>query len=122
MLDSDSWRCNVRSLFPLKKNKSLFGIARGITKNEDSVISATEGMIDKMIKVARAPEFDFSSRLGEISAKASSEVDYTIKDNMQSKQPLELVVAIGKRHFKAFVDDISQEQGKEIELVEIYGF
>lgn len=98
------------------------GIARGITRNEDSVVSATEGMIDNMMKVAKAPEFDFSSRLGELSAKANSEVDYTIKDNMQNKQPLELILAIGKRHFKAFVDDISQEQGKEIELVEVYGF
>lgn len=98
------------------------GFAKGIERFANRPVGAMENMVGNVVKSFDAIDFDLSDRLQPMNASVSREMDHIINDNRNSKQPMELNFTLGQRQFRAFVEDISSVQGKDIQLEELYGF
>ena len=64
-----------------------------------------------------------SRGLGDVyKRQAKNAIDYTITDKLGGqKQSQTLILRLGNRDFKAFIEDITDLQGQEIKLQEVYG-
>ena len=98
------------------------GFAKGIERFANRPAGAMEDMVGNVVRSFDAIDFDMSDRLQPMNASVSREMDHIINDNRNSKQPVELNFTLGQRQFRAFVEDISSVQGKDIQLEELYGF
>jgi tape measure domain-containing protein len=92
------------------------GLNSGLTGGFRDVQSNVSGMGDM---IANAINSDYSVDIGANVAAAnrsiSSQVSHDVNLN-QGKQPASFTVKLGNQIFKAFVDDISNEQGQAINL------
>lgn len=98
------------------------GFAKGIERFANRPAGAMEDMVGNVVKSFDAIDFDLSDRLQPMSASVNREMDHIVNDNRNNKQPVELNFTLGQRQFRAFVEDISSVQGKDIQLEELYGF
>lgn len=98
------------------------GFAKGIAQHANRPLSAMEGMVKSVIGAFETPDFDLEGKLRPMNAAVSQEMDHVIRDNRSATQPMELHFTLGQRQFRAFVEDISNLQGREIQLEEAYGF
>lgn len=98
------------------------GFAIGIDRFANRPAGAMENMVGNVVKSFDTIDFDLSDRLQPMNASVSREMDHIINDNRNGKQPMELKFTLGQRQFRAFVEDISNVQGKDIQLEELYGF
>lgn len=98
------------------------GFAEGIADFAKSPVQAAGSMVKDVLSAAELRDFDFAGRIGNLNSDVSRHVDHIVKDNRSSKQPMELNFTLGQRQFRAFVEDISSVQGKDIQLEELYGF
>lgn len=98
------------------------GFAKGIERFANRPAGAMEDMVGNVVKSFDTIDFDLSDRLQPMNASVSREMDHIINDNRNNKQPMELNFTLGQRQFRAFVEDISSVQGKDIQLEELYGF
>lgn len=97
-------------------NAIMSGLNSGLTGGFREVQSNVSGMGDM---IANAINSDYSVDIGANVAAAnrsiSSQVSHDVNIN-QGKQPALFNVRLGNQNFKAFVDDISNAQGQEINL------
>lgn len=105
-----------RKLLTPAGNAIMTGLNSGLTGGFRDVQSNVSGMGDM---IANAINSDYSVDIGANVAAAnrsiSSQVSHDVNLN-QGKQPALFNVRLGNQNFKAFVDDISNAQGQEINL------
>ncbi|MGF2009258.1 phage tail protein [Lactococcus lactis] len=105
-----------RKLLTPAGNAIMNGLNSGLTGGFRDVQSNVSGMGDM---IANAINSDYSVDIGANVAAAnrsiSSQVSHDVNLN-QGKQPALFNVRLGNQNFKAFVDDISNAQGQEINL------
>ena len=105
-----------RKLLTPAGNAIMNGLNSGLTGGFRNVQSNVSGMGDM---IANAINSDYSVDIGANVAAAnrsiSSQVSHDVNLN-QGKQPALFNVRLGNQNFKAFVDDISNAQGQEINL------
>lgn len=105
-----------RKLLTPAGNAIMNGLNSGLTGGFRNVQSNVSGMGDM---IANAINSDYSVDIGANVAAAnrsiSSQVSHDVNIN-QGKQPALFNVRLGNQNFKAFVDDISNAQGQEINL------
>lgn len=105
-----------RKLLTPAGNAIMNGLNSGLTGGFRDVQSNVSGMGDM---IANAINSDYSVDIGANVAAAnrsiSSQVSHDVNLN-QGKQPASFNVKLGNQNFKAFVDDISNAQGQEINL------
>lgn len=105
-----------RKLLTPAGNAIMNGLNSGLTGGFRDVQSNVSGMGDM---IANAINSDYSVDIGANVAAAnrsiSSQVSHDVNLN-QGKQPASFIVKLGNQNFKAFVDDISNAQGQEINL------
>ncbi len=105
-----------RKLLTPAGNAIMTGLNSGLTGGFRNVQSNVSGMGDM---IANAINSDYSVDIGANVAAAnrsiSSQVSHDVNLN-QGKQPALFNVKLGNQNFKAFVDDISNAQGQEINL------
>ena len=105
-----------RKLLTPAGNAIMTGLNSGLTGGFRDVQSNVSGMGDM---IANAINSDYSVDIGANVAAAnrsiSSQVSHDVNIN-QGKQPALFNVKLGNQNFKAFVDDISNAQGQEINL------
>ena len=105
-----------RKLLTPAGNAIMNGLNSGLTGGFHDVQSNVSGMGDM---IANAINSDYSVDIGANVAAAnrsiSSQVSHDVNLN-QGKQPASFNVKLGNQNFKAFVDDISNAQGQEINL------
>lgn len=78
------------------------------------------GIDDGANEVEKAME-ELLSFDAPVKVKTDYESEFNADSSRKQKQPTTLVLRLGGSSFKAFVEDISDIQNKEIELEEIYG-
>nr|DAO64456.1 MAG TPA: minor tail protein [Caudoviricetes sp.] len=105
-----------RKLLTPAGNAIMNGLNSGLTGGFRDVQSNVSGMGDM---IANAINSDYSVDIGANVAAAnrsiSSQISHDVNLN-QGKQPASFNVRLGNQNFKAFVDDISNAQGQEINL------
>ncbi|MFP7372334.1 tape measure protein [Lactococcus lactis] len=105
-----------RKLLTPAGNAIMNGLNAGLTGGFRNVQSNVSGMGDM---IASAINSDYSVDIGANVAAAnrsiSSQISHDVNLN-QGKQPALFNVRLGNQNFKAFVDDISNAQGQEINL------
>lgn len=105
-----------RKLLTPAGNAIMNGLNSGLIGGFRDVQSNVSGMGDM---IANAINSDYSVDIGANVAAAnrsiSSQVSHDVNLN-QGKQPALFNVRLGNQNFKAFVDDISNAQGQEINL------
>lgn len=94
------------------------GFAVGLTDNAKMAANAMNKVIDPLTGTS----VDIGSNLSDINGKAKNAIDYTITDKLGGqKQSQTLILRLGNKDFKAFIEDITDLQGQEIKLQEVYG-
>ena len=97
---------------------TMKGLAIGFTDNADMAAKA----MDKAIDPLTGQEIDIGSNLDRINKQGNAAVDYVVSDKLgERKQSQTVILRLGNRDYKAFIDDISDAQGREIRLAEAYG-
>ena len=94
------------------------GLAIGLEDNADMAAKAMGKVIDPLT----GQEIDIGSNLDRINKQGNAAVDYVVSDKLgERKQSQTVILRLGNRDYKAFVDDITDAQGREIRLAEAYG-
>lgn len=94
------------------------GFAVGLTDNAKMAANAMNKVIDPLTGTS----VDIGSNLADINGQAKSAIGYTITDKLGGqKQSQTLILRLGNKDFKAFIEDITDLQGQEIKLQEVYG-
>ena len=94
------------------------GFAVGLTDNAKMAANAMNKVIDPITGTS----VDIGSNLADINGQAKNAIDYTITDKLGGqKQSQTLILRLGNKDFKAFIEDITDLQGQEIKLQEVYG-
>lgn len=97
---------------------TMKGLAIGFTDNADMAAKA----MDKSIRPLTGQEISIGSNLDRINKQGNAAVDYVVSDKLgERKQSQTVILRLGNRDYKAFIDDISDAQGREIRLAEAYG-
>ena len=97
---------------------TIKGLAIGFEENAGMAAKAMEKVIDPLT----GQEIDIGSNLDRINKQGNAAVDYVVSDKLgERKQSQTVILRLGNRDYKAFVDDISDTQGREIRLAEAYG-
>ena len=97
---------------------TMKGLAIGFTDNADMAAKA----MDKSIRPLTGQEISIGSNLDRINKQGNAAVDYVVSDKLgERKQSQTVILRLGNRDYKAFIDDISNAQGREIRLAEAYG-
>lgn len=97
---------------------TIKGLAIGLEDNADMAAKAMGKVIDPLT----GQEIDIGSNLDRINKQGNAAVDYVVSDKLgERKQSQTVILRLGNRDYKAFVDDITDAQGREIRLAEAYG-
>lgn len=99
---------------------TLEGYEIGIKKEQNSPIkamkNATNGIIDAFNPINQL------SLPSIMSSSVNAEITHRLALNTNQPQPMNLNIAWGRRDYYAQVNDITETQGKDVELKERYGF
>lgn len=94
------------------------GLAIGLEDNADMAAKAMDRVIDPLT----GQQIDIGSNLDRINKQGNTAVDYVVSDKLgERKQSQTVILRLGNRDYKAFIDDITNAQGREIRLAEAYG-
>lgn len=99
---------------------TMEGFAIGIDKGGKNAVNSVRGVVGDMINSYE--NVDNIPQLNSLKSQSKQEVDYMINDNLSSKQPAVITLALGGRNFKTLVEDITDTQGKIARLDEVYGW
>ena len=94
----------------------------GINKEASSMEKASANLMHGVVNAFGNPTLDIASNLQNLKGSIGSKVDYSVRDNLGQPKPAYINLSLGNRHFKAFVEDISNVQGVEANLEEAFGF
>lgn len=101
---------------------TMAGFIIGIGDRERETMKTMGNLIGNVIDEADKAELDFASKLSNLNSSVSSNLDYTIKNNSGNRIAANISLTLGNREFRTFVEDISNTQGQEAQLVEAYGY
>lgn len=100
-------------------NAIMFGLNKGLEDDFKKVKQTVGYMADSIAESFNSsPVMSINGSIANSNAKINSAVSHEI--NNAGKQPLNATFNLGNRSFRAFVDDISNTQNAEIQLVETY--
>ena len=86
-----------------------------------NMISGATSVFDPTALQFSASGIDIASSVAKTYGNINQTVDHVVNDNLNNgKQPLNLNVQLGNRAYKLFVDDISNTQNAQAQLVETY--
>ena len=119
-------------------NAIMTGLDEGLKKQFKSVQSTVGGMADSLAKnfggtisigidegnneVQKAMEEMLTLKnTAKSNTTGNDDEEYNMDGTRTAKGPITLILKLGNRSFKAFVEDVSNIQNREIELEEIYG-
>lgn len=91
-------------------NAIMASLNTGLKAGFGAVKSNVSSMADRL-----STSFDIGGRLAKMSSSIDGKVEHEVSYGSHNK-PAVFNVNIGNQNFKAFVDDISQAQGKEAEI------
>lgn len=94
----------------------------GINKEASSMEKASANLMHGVVNAFGNPTLDIASNLQNLKGSIGSKVDYNVRDNLGQPKPAYINLSLGNRHFKAFVEDITNVQGVEANLEEAFGF
>lgn len=98
-------------------NAIMEGLDKGLQSKFKDVQSTVSSMGGQLKNSFNGSSFDISANARSLNGSVNQSVNHVISDNLSSgKQPAYLNLNIGGTNYTAFVDDISNEQGKMIDL------
>lgn len=95
---------------------TMEGMEIGILKNGRNPVRAVE---DTAKKIANVP---FATQLDGMYQSLNKDITKSFKLSMPEKQPMSLILHLGRHAYKAFVEDITDLQDQEVRLEEAYSF
>ena len=106
-------------------NAIMEGLDKGLKTSFKDVQSTVGGMADQLQGTFNGglstSAFDIASSARSLNGSVNQSVNHIVSDNLNNgKQPLNLNVQLGNRDYKLFVDDISNTQNAQAQLVETY--
>lgn len=106
-------------------NAIMDGLNKGLQskfKDVQSTVSSMGGQLQGTFNGGLSTSaFDISASARSLNGSVNQSVDHIVSDNLNNgKQPLNLNVQLGNRAYKLFVDDISNTQNAQAQLVETY--
>lgn len=91
-------------------NAIMEGLNNGLNNGFSTVQDNVSSMGDRL-----STDFDIGSQLSNINGQIQTQVQHEVSYGT-TNQPVQFNVRLGNREFSAFVEDISQAQGNEINL------
>lgn len=102
-------------------NAIMEGLDNGLQSKFKDVQSTVSSMGGQLQNSFNGSSFDISANARSLNGSVNQSVNHVVSDNlMNGKQPLNVTFNLGNRSFRAFVDDITNTQNAEIQLVETY--
>ena len=101
---------------------TMAGFIIGIEDKEKDAIKTMGSLMQSVIGVGNKGEFDFANKLSNLNGSVNGNVEHSIKNNNAMNQPANLILRLGNKEYRAFVEDITNAQGQEAQLIEKYGF
>lgn len=95
---------------------TMEGMEIGILKNGRDPVRAVE---DTAKKIANVP---FATQLDGMYQSLNKDITKSFKLSMPEKQPMSLILHLGRHAYKTFVEDITDLQDQEARLEEAYSF
>lgn len=105
---------------------TMAGFVKGIDGMAKDVVRATTGVAAGVTK-AFDPDLsinktDYSSHVRDMNGQLKQQLTSQVSSQLSvSQQPAQITLALGNRSFKAFVEDITNGQTQQVNLVEQYG-
>lgn len=106
-------------------NAIMEGLDKGLKHSFKDVQSTVGNMANQLQGTFNGglstSAFDISASARSLNGSVNQSVNHIVSDNLNNgKQPLNLNVQLGNRAYKLFVDDISNTQNAQAQLVETY--
>ena len=102
-------------------NAIMEGLDKGLQSKFKDVQSTVSSMGGQLQNSFNGSSFDISANARSLNGSVNQSVNHVVSDNLTNgKQPLNATFNLGNRSFRAFVDDITNTQNSEIQLVETY--
>lgn len=89
----------------------------------DSIYGAERNVNRAMSQVLSAPDIegvDVQNKMNKAVKGLESEITYRDRSEGRAKQPAYINFSLGGKQYKGFVDDISNQQGREIDIAEAF--
>lgn len=102
-------------------NAIMEGLDNGLKSKFKDVQSTVSSMGGQLQNSFNGSSFDISANARSLNGSVNQSVNHVVSDNLTNgKQPLNATFNLGNRSFRAFVDDITNTQNSETQLVETY--
>lgn len=102
-------------------NAIMEGLDNGLQSKFKDVQSTVSSMGGQLQNSFNGSSFDISANARSLNGSVNQSVNHVVSDNLTNgKQPLNATFNLGNRSFRAFVDDITNTQNAETQLVETY--
>lgn len=102
-------------------NAIMEGLDNGLQSKFKDVQSTVSSMGGQLQNSFNGSSFDISANARSLNGSVNQSVNHVVSDNLTNgKQPLNATFNLGNRSFRAFVDDITNTQNSETQLVETY--
>lgn len=101
---------------------TMAGFIIGIEDKEKDAIKTMGSLMQSVIGAGNKGEFDFANKLSNLNGSVNGNIEHSIKNNNAMNQPANLILRLGNKEYRAFVEDITNAQGQEAQLIEKYGF
>lgn len=94
------------------------GLDVGMWKGERSLLNTVQSIAGIVTKGLSSKVL--AGNVGAISGGIQATVEHRLSENFEDKRPAVIHMELGQRHYKAFVEDISNVQNRAAKLEEIY--
>lgn len=107
-------------LVGIENNNIVGQIAKGINRDEDKLATATSSALDRVQGILNQRRLNANlglrNAVDNANAQVNSHMNHEFSNLELDKQPMQVNLSIGGQNFTAFVDNISQEQGRQTDL------
>lgn len=102
-------------------NAIMEGLDKGLQSKFKDVQSTVSSMGGQLQNSFNGSSFDISANARSLNGSVNQSVNHVVSDNLTNgKQPLNATFNLGNKSYRAFVDDISNTQNAQAQLVETY--
>lgn len=96
------------------------GYGDNIKKTQNTAIRPMENLMNRVKGVFSQEDFNLGGSLSNLSAKADTQVDYVVSDNMNKTQPQVIHLDMGGKTYRAYIDDLTKRQDRAVKLEEVF--
>ncbi|MBN6206388.1 tape measure protein [Ralstonia pickettii] len=97
------------------------GIALGIEKHAGKVYSVIDAISDYIAQPINVATPDIAGQINSIHAQSQRQFSYDYQNEVTvTKQPANINLMLGKRNYKAFVEDITNEQNQSVQIIKAF--